>query len=158
LFEEHGALSDLQIKKKIELKVKFFGLMEEEELYWFRRCHETWLLKCGNNSEYFHRIANGRKRRQTIFSLQDGVVSIQGDKDLLEHATNYYKSLFGPGGGNAIEFDHNLWSKESMVSELENLELIKPFSDEEIKFALFQMDKNKAADPDGLPIEFFQVC
>jgi hypothetical protein len=115
------------------------------------------LLKGDNNSEYFHRVANGRKRRQTIFSLLDGDVSVQGDKDLLEHVTCYYKSLFGLGGGNAFDFDHNLWSEESKVSEQENLELTKPFSEEEIKFAHFEMDKNKAAGPDGLPIEFFQV-
>jgi hypothetical protein len=53
LLEEQGALSDLQVKKKIDLKVEFFMLMEEEELYWFRGCHETRLLKCDNNSEFF---------------------------------------------------------------------------------------------------------
>jgi hypothetical protein len=36
--------------------------------------------------------------------------------------------------------------------------LTKPFSEEEIKTALFLMERNKAAGPDGLPIEFFQKC
>jgi hypothetical protein len=79
LLEEQGALSDLQVKKKIEMMVEFLRLMEEEELYWYRRCYETWLLKGDNNSEFFHRIANGSKRRQTIFSLQDGDVLVQGE-------------------------------------------------------------------------------
>jgi hypothetical protein len=48
--EEQESLSENQIKWKIELKVEFFHLMEEEELFWFKRCHETWLLKGDNNT------------------------------------------------------------------------------------------------------------
>jgi hypothetical protein len=76
----------------------------------------------------------------------------------LKHATSYYKSLFGPGEGDAIDVDPSLWHEESKVNMQENYELTKPFSEEEIKYALFQMDKNKAVGPNGLPVEFFQVC
>jgi hypothetical protein len=38
----------------------------------------------------------------------------------------------------------------------ENADLIRPFSEEEVKYALFQMERNKAAGPDGLHVEFFQ--
>jgi hypothetical protein len=40
----------------------------------------------------------------------------------------------------------------------ENVELIRSFLEKEIKTALFQMEKNKAAGPYGIPTEFFQVC
>lgn len=40
----------------------------------------------------------------------------------------------------------------------DNEELTKPFSESEIKVALFQMEKNKAAGPDRIPIEFYQTC
>jgi hypothetical protein len=33
-----------------------------------------------------------------------------------------------------------------------------PFNEEEIKSVIDQMEKNKAAGPDGFPIEFSQVC
>jgi hypothetical protein len=90
--------------------------------------------------------------------LQSGSDTIQGDEELLKHATRYYKSLFGPGEGDAIDVDPSLWPEESKVNMQENYELAKPFSEEEIKYALFQTDKNKAAGLDGLPMEFFQVC
>lgn len=73
-------------------------------------------------------------------------------------ATEYYKSLFGPGGGNTFEISDSLWQEDERVSDLENLDLIKPFQEEEVKFALFEMEKNKASGPDGLPIEFYQAC
>jgi hypothetical protein len=127
LLEEQDALSESQIRKKIELGVEFFHIIEEEELYWFKRCHETWLLKGGNNTDLFHRIANGRRRKQTIFSLKSGSVTIQGDEELLKHVISYCKALFGPGECNAIELDPNLWSDERMVNEHENFDLTKPF-------------------------------
>jgi hypothetical protein len=44
------------------------------------------------------------------------------------------------------------------VTTHKNEELIRPFTEEEIKYALDQMERNKAVDPDGFPIEFFQKC
>jgi hypothetical protein len=44
-----------------------------------------------------------------------------------------------------------------MVNDLDNDEIIKPFSETEIKDALDQMEKNKAAGTDGIPIEFYQI-
>jgi hypothetical protein len=76
--EERGALPEIQIRRKIDLKMEFFQLMEEEELYWFKRCHETWLLKGDNNTDFFHRIAIGRKRRQTIFPYKMEISQFRG--------------------------------------------------------------------------------
>ena len=48
-----------------------------------------------------------------------------------------------------------MWEGETKVSESDNEHLCRPFSEEEIKFALFQMEHNKAAGPDNIPIEFY---
>jgi hypothetical protein len=40
------------IKSDIDLKVELFKIMDEEELHWYKRSHESWLLK-GNNNTYF---------------------------------------------------------------------------------------------------------
>jgi len=66
--------------------------------------------------------------------------------------------LFGPAPGNAFPLDPNLWENDEKVTEEENEELIKPFSEAEVKEALFQMEKNKAAGPDSIPIKFYQSC
>lgn len=80
------------------------NILEDEELYWFKRSHETWLLKSDNNTKFFHRIANGQKRKKkAMFSLQDGENTITRDEEILIHAIEYYKSLFGPGNGNNFD-------------------------------------------------------
>jgi hypothetical protein len=41
IVEENGILSDDQIKNRIELKIELFHILDEEELYWYKRSHET---------------------------------------------------------------------------------------------------------------------
>jgi hypothetical protein len=116
------------------------------------------LFQGENNTEFFHRVSNGRKRRNTIFSLEDGETHITGVDDLISHATSFYRGLFGPGEGNGFSLDSGLWDEGDIVTDEENGELIKPFFEEEIKKALFMMEKNKAVGLDGMPIEFYQCC
>ena len=150
--EETNPLSEFQLKKRCDLQVELLKILEDEELYWFKRSHETWLLKGDNNTEFFNRVANGKKRNKTIFSLSDGDNLIKGNENLLKYAIEYYKSLFGPGDGDAFQIDSDLWSPDCCVSPQENLDLTRPFEEEEVKFALFQMEKNKVAGPDGNPV------
>lgn len=156
--EETVPLSYEKLCYRTQINSELLKILDEEELYWFKRSHENWLHKGDNNTKYFHRIANGRKRKKTIFSLQDEGQTIEGDQNLLEHATNYYKNLFGPAGSNRLKLSPNLFENNRKLSPTDNEELCKPFSEIEIKDALFQMEHNKAAGPDKIPIEFFQKC
>jgi hypothetical protein len=56
----------------------------------------------GSKHIFFSSVASGRKRKQTIFSLSDGNNTIKGNENLLNHDTEYYKMLFGPGSGNVF--------------------------------------------------------
>jgi len=87
LEEESYDLNLDQLHRKVEVRKNIMSILKEEELYWFRRSHSTWLLEGDNNIEFFHRIANGRKRENTIISLMDGDQVIEGEANLLNHAT-----------------------------------------------------------------------
>ncbi|CAN6179481.1 unnamed protein product [Urochloa humidicola] len=156
--EEEQILNLQQMHRKIELQKLLMDMLEEEELYWAKRSHEKWLLEGDNNTDFFHRIANGRRRKGIIVSLKKGDELIEGDEEILKHATDYYKDLFGPAPGNVFPLDPGMWGAHEKVNSEDNEWLTRPFSEEEIKGALFQMERNKAAGPDSIPIEFFQSC
>lgn len=42
----------------------------EEEIYWKRRSGEKWMIQGDANTSFFHGVANGRKRKTTILSLE----------------------------------------------------------------------------------------
>ena len=93
-----------------------------------------------------------------MYSLHDGQMEIQGTGDLLSHATDYYRKLFGTGEGDLMQFRADVWSVEECLNLDEVEELIKPFTEKEIKNAIDQMLKYKAPGPDGIPFEFYQAC
>lgn len=104
------------------------------------------------------RVANGRRRKNTILSFKNGDETVEGDNNLLAHATEFYKNLFGFEQGHELQLDPDLWDSGELLDDSDNDFLTRPFSEEEIKEALFQMEKNKAAGPDVMPVQFFQSC
>jgi hypothetical protein len=110
------------------------------------------------NTKYFHRVASGRKRKNTILSFEHGDNTIEGDENILAHAIEYYSKLFGPAPTFDIQINDDLWDQSVSLSESDNDQLCKPFSKAEIWNGLSQMEKNRAAGPDSIPIEFYQAC
>jgi mannosylglycoprotein endo-beta-mannosidase len=60
------------------IMVELMEIYKEEELLWYQKSHEKWLLEGDLNTRYFHRVANGRKRKNTMISLDDNGVVIEG--------------------------------------------------------------------------------
>lgn len=103
--EENGPLSPELYNIKIDVSTELHDILVNEEIYWLQQSHEHWLLKGDLNTDYYHKIANGRKRKNTIHSLKAGDVEIEGTDNLIANATEYYKSLFGPRSGNLFHLD-----------------------------------------------------
>lgn len=98
------------------------------------------------------------EKENTIILFDHEGNTIEGDENLLDHATKYYTELFGPGEEHNIHIVNSLWAELDQVSDSDNELLSKPFSEEEVTNALFQMETKKAAGPDKIPIEFYQTC
>ena len=154
---EASPLSDNEINMKHYLKERLVILLREEEMKWYERAKMNTLLQGDDNTQFFHLVANGKHRKQHIYQLEreDGI--IVGDEQLKSYITDYYKGLFGPSEDNTISLQENLTDDIPQVSSAENDILISPFSEQEIREAVFQMEHNKAPGPDGFPAEFYQV-
>lgn len=100
----------------------------------------------------------GKKRKNTIFILEHDKSIIKEQDQLLEYATQYHKSLFGPTEDPAVEMDPGCWGEAEKIFDADNASLTAPFSEEEEKKAIFDMEKNTAPGPDHMPIEFYQCC
>jgi hypothetical protein len=114
------------------------------------------LLEGDSNTKYFHLVTNGKHRKTHIFQLQNEGQIIVGDEALRKHITSYYKNLFGLPTRNMV-MDESHIDDIPQASELENESLIEKFTEKEVKEAIFQIEHNKAAGPDGFSIEFYQT-
>lgn len=130
-------------------------LLYREEMMWLQRSRIFWLKEGDRNTKYFHRHAAWRAKKNKIIRLKDEDSKYVENKEQLEQmATAFFQKLYTK--------DHSVTPTEvvdllkSLVDEPMNLELCKPFSDEEISDALFQIGPIKAPGPDGFPARFFQ--
>jgi hypothetical protein len=101
--EENMEISPDELSSRANIQTELFKMYEEEESFWFQRAHSKWLQEGDQNTSYFHRIANGRKKKNNVHSLEKDGVLIEVTKNLLQHATDYYKELFGPTPGNLFQ-------------------------------------------------------
>jgi hypothetical protein len=106
----------------------------------------------GNNTKYFHLIANGKHRRKKIIQLEQEEGTIIGQENLKNYISQYYKSLFG---APALVEDFN--NDIPQLTQDKNNILTAEFSEKEVLDAIEQMEKNKAPGPDGIPAEFYQT-
>jgi hypothetical protein len=81
---------------------------------------------------------------------------IEGQANLKQYITGFYKGLFGEPEQSFFSIDPNRTVDISQVSQEENNFLTTPFTEEEIKKAIFEMEHNKTPGLDGFPVEFYK--
>jgi hypothetical protein len=72
---------------------------------------EKWILQGDVNTRFFHSLANGRRRKCTIFSLEDEGQEISDPVGIREHIENYYKNLFGSEVRGDMRLEENFLGK-----------------------------------------------
>ena len=131
-------------------------LFRSEEAKWAQRAKVKHIQEGGDNTRYFHLIANGKHRKKRIFQLEQDEGTIVGQQNLKTYITEYYKKLFGAPAVNSIMMDESVNHDLPQISNDENAILTADFSEKEVLEAISQMEHNKAPGPDGFPAEFCQ--
>ena len=134
----------------------FYFILRDEELKWYQRSNAQFILEGDSNTRYFHSLANSRHRKKLIHSLDQDEGMIEGHRELKNYITRYYKNLFGEPDESDFSLDESRRDDIPQVSDEENAYLTAPYSEEEVKKAVFLMEHNKAPGPDGFPAEFYQ--
>jgi ribonuclease HI len=140
-----------------ELKIveKLVELYYREEVMWRQRSRVQWLAAGDKNTKFFHQRACMRRRKNLIKSLTklDGTIT-NDPLEMQALAKEFYHELFTSQGVNGM--DAVLEHVPQKVTANMNESLTAPYTEEEVKVALFQMFPSKAPGPDGYPAHFFQ--
>ncbi|CAM8912119.1 unnamed protein product [Rhodiola kirilowii] len=129
-----------------------------EETMWSQRSRISWLSEGDNNTKYFHLKANARRRVNTISSLIDSEGrSVSSLDDIERVAVSYFRGLFTSTSHMPdSEIIDSLQCIPRLVSVDHSRVLMNPYTEYEIKVALFQLYPYKAPGLDGYPAGFFQ--
>jgi hypothetical protein len=60
-------------------------------------------------------VANGRRKKCSIFSLEVNGVEIRDPQAIRTHVDNFYKNLFGSETEGEIQLGDNFWSEDGRL-------------------------------------------
>ncbi|XP_019179165.1 PREDICTED: uncharacterized protein LOC109174381 [Ipomoea nil] len=126
----------------------------QEDTYWRQRAKQHWLKDADANTKFYHRYASHRKKKNTVPRIMnDGGDWIEG-VPMMNVILNYYRDIFTTNSPTVnVEFFENI---QPRVTDAQNMQLLRPFEDSEVKAALFSMYPDKAPGPDGMNPGFYQ--
>ena len=75
---------------------------------------------------------------------------------MMKIAVDFYKNLCAKESEPNVKLGPSFWDDHDKVVEEENRILVAPFSESEIKNAIFSCYPEGAPGPDGLPFLFYQ--
>jgi mannosylglycoprotein endo-beta-mannosidase len=131
-------------------------LYQREEEYWRQRSRVKWTMQGDANTAYFHAVANGRRRKCAILSLQTPTGPISEKGAIQAHIYNFYRELMGTEDPQVLTLVHGLWDASQCVSLEENCRMAITFTDRDLDEVLAQTKTETAPGPDGLPVAFFK--
>ncbi|KAL4201302.1 hypothetical protein AMTRI_Chr02g215350 [Amborella trichopoda] len=153
--EETRPLTDQEATLRSSVRLKYFAKLKKEELFWFQRSRVKWLKARDMNTRYFHRVANCRRRDNTISILKKDNISLTHPGEIKTAAIlDYFQTLYAAPSASRPR----MTSLDFLpLSDQWRTWLERPFSEEEIIGAIKNLAKDKAPGPDGFPIAPFKI-
>jgi hypothetical protein len=150
-----GPMTDDTDHKQREVTRQIEVALEQEEVHYMQRSRANWLMHGDKNTAFFHNYAKVRRKRNTILKLKDGNEEwIEGNDAMGNLIHEYFSSLFS---SKVQQTDGELLNRviPRVTSEM-NASLLKPYTAEEVKEAMFSIGDFKAPGTDGLHAVFYK--
>jgi hypothetical protein len=150
---EEDTLSEAELADLHEVTTDIVSLSRLQVSINWQQSRSRWLKEGDANSKYFHSMLATRRRGNAISSIQvdgatlEGVPSIR--QAVFSHFTTHFKArnVVRPGVDN-LNFNR--------LTALEGRSLITPFSEAEVRAAVWDCDSFKSPGPDGVNFGFFK--
>lgn len=88
-----SVLSDAELARMSDIHGELQSIWLAEETKARQRARDRDILEGDRNTKYFHAVANQRRRKTFIHSLESAAGLVTDTKDILDVATNFYKDL-----------------------------------------------------------------
>ncbi|GKV01589.1 hypothetical protein SLEP1_g14135 [Rubroshorea leprosula] len=122
-----------------------------KESMWRQKARKTWISEGDANTKFFHRCVKGRRRKNDISSILVGNQRLEEVNSMKDGVANYFETLFKEDVWQCPVLDGVEFKK---ISDDERAMLEAPFSEEEVRQAVWSCESSKAPGPDGFNFKF----
>lgn len=147
--EEGEGIDDDLGSKRREVLYSLEMNIKVNEMFWHQKAKARWIREGDGNTKHFYKLVNGRKRKNLISSILTEGQEMMEFEEIANEATLFYNRLYRKERGSRPMIE-KLFEGEISRDQGGNLE--RPFSEEEVKNAIFSMKWDKAPGPDGFSI------
>ncbi|PNX62789.1 cysteine-rich receptor-like protein kinase, partial [Trifolium pratense] len=105
------------------------------------------------NSKYFHSVLASRGRRNAMSVIQVDGITIEGVEPIRQAVFSHFESHFKASNVDRPGVEDLQFKK---LNHAENGSLIKPFTEAEVKSAVWDCDSFKSPGPDGINFGFIK--
>lgn len=128
--------------------------MCSKRFFWKQRFKQLWLREGDKNNKFIHAATKTRRKNNQILYLHNESGQRVGwDSGLQETMVEYFLALFKTSDTHWQEV---IECMETKITFEQNSELLEPITAIEVKNALFHIQPDKSAGPDGFSSGFYQ--
>jgi hypothetical protein len=154
--EELRPLSPLEFHLRVLVKLSLHNLNVARATYWRQRAKIKNCVLGDENSSYFHLCATVRLQKNQIKSLEVQGVPILSHDGMQLVLHDFFKDLIGLARPSIVSDAFIDALALCPLSSSDAQTLISPFSLNEIKSALWDLDYNSSPGPDGFGPAFYK--
>eukprot|EP00253_Pinus_taeda_P027952 PITA_27952 len=140
-----------------ELQKKKLKILEQEEAFWRLKSRAIWLKDGDRNTKFFHKFANSRREKNSIWKISDGKGGFLFSRhDISKEAVRYFKNQYKRNEDCRIQ--DILWGIDLFPQMFDvdlNDRLFRPVTEEELLETMKSFKRDKSPGPNGWTIEFF---
>ncbi|GKV29201.1 hypothetical protein SLEP1_g38147 [Rubroshorea leprosula] len=148
---EQGQLTEEEINKRKEALLDIWKNMNTKERMAQQKSRKTWLVNGDANTKFFHNCVKGKWRITEMNSIQIKDSQLVEPTIMKEEIANFFENMFKEENYERPKLEGISFQQ---ITEQENASLVAPFSEDEIKAAVWDCECSKAPGPDGFNFRF----
>ncbi|KAL2497861.1 Uncharacterized protein Adt_23411 [Abeliophyllum distichum] len=128
-----------------------------EEAFWKQKAGARWVCEGDHNTRYFHSMVQGRRIRSRIRFITSETGEVFDSQETIQpSAVSFFQELLSAAPQPVDPIRPDIIPR--LVSDENNLQLNRIPTLAEVREAIFSIDPDSVAGPDGFSSHFFQEC
>ncbi|GAA0149140.1 hypothetical protein LIER_36872 [Lithospermum erythrorhizon] len=154
-FEESGRTLDREAYHKA--KALYLQAVSIEEEFLLQQSGIKWSLEGDKSRSFFHSYVKRKRRRNTVHEIYHEGEWLKDQQKVVDFSVVYFRGLFC-NNTTLVDPSSLLDIIPPLVSEDDNIVLMKQPDEEEVKQIVFSMDAKSVAGSDGFNGRLYQSC